>query len=52
MSLNADYNVYPNLAVRLAPTYTATTFTSPAGGSFQSNLGFNAGVIYRFGRTK
>ena len=52
VSLNADYNVYPNLAVRFAPTYTATTFTSPAGGSFQSNFGFNAGVIYRFGKTR
>ena len=52
LALNADYNVYPNLAVRLAPTYVGTTFTSPSGGSLQSNFGFNAGVVYRFGHRK
>lgn len=50
VALNADYNVYPNLALRFAPTYVGTTFTSPASGkSFQNNMGFNAGVVYRFG---
>ena len=49
LALNADYSVYPNLAVRFAPTYTGTTFGSPMGGSAQSNFGFNAGVVYRFG---
>lgn len=48
VSVNADYNFYPNLAVRFAPTYIGTTF----GGSVQNNVGFNAGVVYRFGRLK
>lgn len=48
LSVSADYNVFPNLAVRFAPTYLGTTF----GGSVQNNLGFNAGVVYRFGRRK
>jgi hypothetical protein len=44
--LHADYNFYPNLGFRVAPTWTPTTF----GGSFQgSNVGVNFGVIYRFG---
>jgi hypothetical protein len=51
LGVNADYNFYPNLAFRLTPTYVATYFTSPAtGGSMQGNFGFNAGVVYRFGR--
>ena len=48
LSVNADYNVYPNLAVRLSPTYVGTTF----GGQVQNNLGFNAGIVYRFGQRK
>lgn len=52
VALNADYNVYPNFALRFAPTYTATTFTSPQGGSVQSDLGFNAGILYRFGKQR
>lgn len=48
LAFNADYNLFPNLAVRVAPTYVGTTF----GSSLQNNLGFNAGVIYRFGRRK
>jgi hypothetical protein len=49
--LNFDYNFYPNLAFRLSPTYVGTTFSSPTdGGSVQNNLGFNAGIVYRFGR--
>ena len=47
-SVNADYNLYPNLAVRFSPTYTGTTF----GNTVQNNLGFNAGVVYRFGQQK
>jgi hypothetical protein len=43
--VSADYNIYPNLAVRLTPQYIGTTF----GGNVQNNVGFNAGVIYRFG---
>ncbi len=45
-AVNADYNVYPNLAVRVAPTYVGSTF----GGQVQNNLGVNAGVVYRFGK--
>lgn len=48
VNLNADYNFYPNLALRVTPTYVGTTF----GGKLQNNLGMNAGVVYRFGRIK
>jgi hypothetical protein len=52
-SVSADYNFYPNLAFRFSPNWIATTFQSgplqPAS-SLQSNFGFNAGVLYRFGR--
>ena len=44
--VSADYNLYPNFAVRLTPMYLGTTF----GGNIQNNVGINAGVIYRFGR--
>lgn len=50
VNLAADINLYPNLAFRVLPTYVGTTFTSPSGGSYQSNLGINFGVVYRFGR--
>jgi hypothetical protein len=43
-----DLNLYPNLAFRIAPSYTATTF----GGTLQNNAGFEMGVVYRFGRQK
>ena len=43
--VSADYNLYPNFAVRLTPMYLGTTF----GGNIQNNIGFNAGVLYRFG---
>lgn len=48
VSLPVDYNFYPNLAARVLPTYTGTTF----GGSVQNNLGFNVGLVYRFGKQK
>jgi hypothetical protein len=48
VSLPLDYNFYPNLAFRVLPTYTGTTF----GGGVQNNLGFNMGVVYRFGKQK
>ena len=48
VSVSADYNIYPNLAFRVSPTYVGTTF----GGGVQNNLGINAGIIYRFGRKK
>ena len=50
VNVMADVNLYPNLAFRFAPTYVGTTFTSPSGGSIQNSLGFNAGIVYRFGR--
>jgi hypothetical protein len=43
-----DLNLYPNLAFRITPSYTATTF----GGSVENNAGFEMGVVYRFGRQK
>ena len=59
---NLDYNFYPNLAFRIGPTWVGTAFhgnnINPDGslgsqnGTIQSNLGFNAGIIYRFGRIK
>ena len=55
---NFDYNLYPNLAVRITPTYVGTTFqgkdlaTGNSNGSIQNNLGFNAGIVYRFGKIK
>lgn len=48
LKLSADYNFYPNLAFRFSPTYIGTMF----GGSVQNNLGFNAGVVYRFGHQR
>ena len=45
---NLDLNVYPNLAFRIAPSYLGTTF----GGTLQSNLGFEMGLVFRFGRQK
>ncbi len=46
LGLNADYNIFPNLAFRVAPTYVGTNF----GGKIQNNAGFNMGVVYRFGK--
>jgi len=43
-----DLNLYPNLAFRITPSYTATTF----GGTVENNAGFEMGVVYRFGRQK
>jgi hypothetical protein len=45
---NLDLNVYPNLAFRIAPSYLGTTF----GGNYQSNFGFEMGLVFRFGRQK
>jgi hypothetical protein len=56
---NFDYNFYPNLALRIAPTYVATfykldptdTLHGPPG-SIQNNFGVNVGVVYRFGKIR
>jgi hypothetical protein len=45
---NLDLNIYPNLAFRIAPSYLGTGF----GGSWQNNIGFNMGLVFRFGRQK
>lgn len=41
-----DYNLGPGLAIRLTPNYLMTDY----GSELQHNLGFNAGIVYRFGR--
>lgn len=43
-SIIGEFNVAPNLGIRIAPEYYATGF----GSSLQSNLGFTAGIVYRF----
>lgn len=43
---SVDYNLGPGLALRLSPNYLMTRY----GSETQNNLGFNAGVVYRFGR--
>jgi hypothetical protein len=48
VGVNLDYNLYPNLAFRLTPTYVGTTF----GDTLQNNLGVNAGIVYRFGKIR
>jgi hypothetical protein len=45
---NLDLNLYPNLAFRIAPSYLGTNF----GSSWQNNMGFEMGIVYRFGRQK
>ena len=64
VSFNVDYNLDPSIAVRISPTYVLTDFTyAPQAAvlsgnavtynsAIQNNLGFNIGVIYRFGRQK
>jgi hypothetical protein len=45
---SVDYNLGPGLALRLTPNYLMSRY----GGDTQNNLGFNAGIVYRFGRQK
>ena len=45
---NLDLNLYPNLAFRIAPSYLGTGF----GGSWQNNVGFEMGLVVRFGKQK
>jgi hypothetical protein len=59
LGANLDYNFYPNLAVRLTPTYLGTFYRldpldpSPSPhGSIQNNWGINVGLVYRFGHIK
>ncbi len=41
-----DYNLGPTFAIRITPNYLMTHF----GSETQNNLGWNAGVVWRFGR--
>ncbi len=41
-----DYNLSPGLAIRVTPLYLLSTY----GSSTQNSLGFNAGVVYRWGK--
>jgi hypothetical protein len=43
---SVDYNLSPALALRISPNYLLTDY----GSQLQHNRGFNAGVVYRFGR--
>jgi hypothetical protein len=45
-SVPVEYNLTPNVALRVAPEYFATGFDS----KMQNSLGFTAGVVYRFGK--
>jgi len=59
--VSVDYNIQPNLAVRFTPTYVGTMFKSgpgsnplvpsytPPSPAIENNVGFNVGVVYRFG---
>jgi hypothetical protein len=42
-----DYNIGPGLAFRIQPSYWLTTFSSTPQ---VKNLGFNTGLVFRFGR--
>jgi len=44
-SMIAEWNLSPNISLRLAPEYMATGF-----GSIQSNPGCTYGLVYRFGK--
>lgn len=41
-----DFNLGPTFAIRLTPNYLMTHY----GSEVQNNLGWNAGVVWRFGR--
>jgi hypothetical protein len=45
-SLIFEYNLGPGLGIRVAPDYFGTGF----GSAMQNNLGFTAGMVYRFGK--
>jgi hypothetical protein len=45
-SIPFEYNVAPNIGIRVAPEYYLTGF----GSTIQNNLGFSAGIVYRFGK--
>jgi hypothetical protein len=45
-SLSAEYNLTPNVGIRVAPEYFATGF----GSTIQNSLGFTSSIVYRFGK--
>ena len=45
-SIFGEYNLTPNLGFRVAPEYYLTGF----GSKEQNNLGYNIGIVYRFGK--
>ena len=45
-SVIGEFNLTPNVALRLAPEYFFTGF----GSSLQNSLGFTGGLVYRFGK--
>jgi opacity protein-like surface antigen len=45
---SVDFNLGPGLALRLTPNYLLSRY----GSDNQNNRGFNAGIVYRFGRQK
>lgn len=45
-SLPLEWNVAPNLALRLAPEFSSTGF----GSKMQASPGFTGGFVYRFGK--
>jgi hypothetical protein len=47
-SIPVEFNVTPGVGLRVAPEYLLTGF----GSKQQNNLGFTAGIVYRFGKQK
>ena len=45
-SILVEYNLTPAIGLRVAPEYYATGF----GSTIQNNLGYTAGIVYRFGK--
>lgn len=45
-SVLGEYNLAPNIGLRVAPEYYLTGF----GSTQQNSLGFTAGIVYRFGK--
>jgi hypothetical protein len=45
-SIFVEYNVAPNIGIRIAPEYYLTGF----GSTVQNSLGYTGGIVYRFGK--
>ena len=45
-SIPIEYNLTPNIGLRVAPEYFVTGF----GSTTQGSLGFTTGIVYRFGK--